>query len=169
MPRCPVTLEPWLTSFDHGAAHLEHVTTRTQGAKLKHTYMRNKIYYLRRMKFAVYQLATTTMGAFLSGGIALRHIIDMSNFVASFAFSIFYSIFLALIFGTAVFFGLFGPEPEARFIQWTWQLNAAASSVFQLAAALATTIVVATCGVHISPGRQWRKKMLFWAIGMGPI
>jgi hypothetical protein len=65
-------------------------------------------------------------------------------------FNIFSCVFLALLFGAAVLFDLFWPErEEARCIQWTWKLSAAASSLFQLAASLATTIVVATHGVHI--------------------
>ena len=154
-----------------------------QWSKFRHSYMYNKIYYLRRTKFVVYQLTTNIVnvvqGLDISAlkrtycdscggpklidrlieynGLQKQSIpgfpgarIDTSDLVGSFAFTIFSCIFLGLLFSAAVFFDLFWPErKEARCIQWTWKLSAAASSVFQLAAALAITIVVATHGVHI--------------------
>ena len=57
---------------------------------------------------------------------------------------------MSLLFGAAIFFDLFWPErKEARCIQWTWKLSAAAASVFQLAACLATTVIVATHRVQM--------------------
>ncbi|RFU28730.1 hypothetical protein B7463_g7612, partial [Scytalidium lignicola] len=125
-------------------------------SKFKRSYMWNKVYYLRRTKFTVYQLATTIVNVTQGLGIAVlkgfpdAHI-DTSDIVGSFAFNIFSCLFIALLFGAAVFFDLFWPErKEARCIQWTWKLSAAASSVFQLGAALATTIVVVTHSPRIS-------------------
>ena len=154
-----------------------------QWTKFKSSYMYNKIYYLRRTKFVVYQLATNMVNVVQGLGFAvlrgtfsdscdrsgligdsieyhgLRNKdvlgfpsarIHTGDVVASFAFSTFSGVFLGLLFGAAVFFDLFWPErEEARCIQWTWKLGAAAASVFQLAASLATTVVVGTRGVHI--------------------
>lgn len=155
-----------------------------QWAKFKSSYMWNKIYYLRRTKFVVYQLASLTTNIVQGIGIdvlrstyfdscARSTLIDSlieynglqskdipgfpdaristSDFVGSFAFNIFSCLFIALFFGAAVLFDLFWPErEEARRIQWTWKLSAAAATIFQLAASLATTIVVVTQGYHIS-------------------
>ena len=75
---------------------------------------------------------------------------DTGDFVGSFALNACSSACLGIVFGLAVFFDLFWPErEEARCIQWTWKLSAAASGVLQLAASLATTIILASHGVHI--------------------
>ncbi|RFU24696.1 hypothetical protein B7463_g11640, partial [Scytalidium lignicola] len=138
-----------------------------QWSKFKSSYMWNKVYYLRRSKFAVYQLATTMVNVVQGVGIStLKQYdriqgkdipgfpdarVDTSDFVSSFAFNTFACVFLALFFGAAVFFDLFWPErEEAPIIQWTWKLSAAASSTFTLAAALTISIIVATHGIHIN-------------------
>ena len=74
---------------------------------------------------------------------------DASDLVGSLGFNIFSGIFLALFFGAALFFDLFWPERrEAPCIQWAWKMGAAASSMFQLAACLAMTVIVADHGIN---------------------
>ncbi|KAH8808821.1 hypothetical protein F5884DRAFT_753338 [Xylogone sp. PMI_703] len=138
-----------------------------QWSKFKSSYMWNNVYYLRRSKFAVYQLATTMVNVVNGVGISTlkqynkiqgKNIpdfpnasVDTSDFVGSFAFNVFACVFLAIFFGAAVFFDLFWPErEEAPVIQWTWKLCAAASSTFMLAASLAITVIVAAHGVQIN-------------------
>ncbi|KAE8441043.1 hypothetical protein EG329_006080 [Mollisiaceae sp. DMI_Dod_QoI] len=83
-------------------------------------------------------------------GFPTAHI-HTSDIVGCLAFDTFSCIFLSLFFTAALMFDVFWPERvEARRMQWIWKLGSAAATVFQLAASIAVTIIVATHGVHIS-------------------
>jgi len=85
-------------------------------------------------------------------------IVDNSAIVGSFAFNTFAGVCIALVFATAVFFDLFWPERiEAARLQWTWKLCALLASTSQLAASIATTVVVSTMRAGVSgvpPGEE---------------
>jgi hypothetical protein len=77
--------------------------------------------------------------------------VDNSAIIASFAVNTFANAYLTLLFSAALLFDLFWPErTEAIGLQWTWKLCALSASVSQLAASIATTIVVFTMRAGIS-------------------
>lgn len=154
---------------------------RTWG-KFKASYMYNSVYYLRRTKFIVYQLATnnvqivTGIGVnMLQGSPAIiypllfdvkrsltsniadyvavknTHIpnfpsahLNTTNLIGSIAFLLFTSFTLSPFFSTALFFDLFWPERiESPAMQRIWKAGSSTICVFQFAASLAITLVIA--------------------------
>ncbi|KAJ4256093.1 hypothetical protein NW762_009169 [Fusarium torreyae] len=128
-------------------------------SKLKGDYMwKNKMYYRRRTKFAVYQIATTLINVGQPLGMsALKSYlklpktidgypgssVDSTDFTAAFALNTASCIFICLFFGAALFFDLFWPERvERRGVQWAWKWVAAACCIVQLVACVGTGYVV---------------------------
>ncbi|KUJ07501.1 uncharacterized protein LY89DRAFT_789598 [Mollisia scopiformis] len=134
-------------------------------SKFKSAYMwGNKEYYLRRTKFAVYQLATTNVNLVVGMGIAVLRdykglsapadfpnaTIKSTNIVYAIAGNTAAALLVSVLFGTAVFFELFWPErEESTFFQWCVKLAAACTAIFQAASASALTYIVVKKGIEI--------------------
>jgi len=137
-------------------------------SKFKSSYMwGNKEYYLRRTKFAVYQLATTNVNIITGigvdcfkdyNGLSKQSVpgfpdarIKTPNFVPAFAFNLAAALLVAVVFAPAVFFELFWPErEESPLMQWISKLSAAFTALCNLAAAAELTAIVVTSGVKFS-------------------
>lgn len=138
-----------------------------QWSKFKSSYMFNNVYYLRRYKMIVYQLAMILCVCSESvGTAALSDYVDQQAFVEKLnntaaiynddfvgiaSYNIFVGIAVATIFGAAFFFDLFWPERhESRAVRLAWKICAVAVTFMCFADAIALTVIVATRHAYIS-------------------
>ncbi|KAF2166985.1 hypothetical protein M409DRAFT_23029 [Zasmidium cellare ATCC 36951] len=154
-------------------------------SKFKNSYMYNDTYYLRRTKFVIYQCATTAVG--VCSGMAGQGIhkynhtatyteslsptlsVTTTPIIAVLALNIASAGLIGTIFTPAIFFDLFWPERwEASRIQNAWKYAAATSSLLQLAAAVALTVVMGTGHVDITAGSdaEWELARAVWSDGL---
>ncbi|BCS01691.1 uncharacterized protein AKAW2_52032A [Aspergillus luchuensis] len=76
--------------------------------------------------------------------------VDASNLLSSLAFGVCACTFLNVFLCLLIICDWFWPERKENLcIQWAWKLGSAAASLFQLAACVVITIIVATQGVQI--------------------
>ncbi|KAI9648929.1 hypothetical protein NHQ30_001495 [Ciborinia camelliae] len=136
--------------------HLDDV----KWGKFKGSYMFNDIYYLRRTKMIVYQIAmifcicSESVGtAAFSGyidqrdGIQTRNGVhtSISDIVGVMSFNIFVGIAVATIFGSGFFFDLFFPQrKESSDVRLAWRICSVLMCIFTFADAIAVTVIVAT-------------------------
>ncbi|RAH52006.1 hypothetical protein BO85DRAFT_384919 [Aspergillus piperis CBS 112811] len=136
-----------------------------QWVRLSSSCTYNKICYFRRTKSVVgLSHLISIIGQFLIVSAKNRYDklqdqnvrgypdarVDASNLLSSLTFGMcactFLNVFLCLI----IICDWFWPERKENLcIQWAWKLGSAAASLFQLAACVVITIIVATQGVQI--------------------
>ncbi|KAF2403621.1 hypothetical protein EJ06DRAFT_471809 [Trichodelitschia bisporula] len=144
-----------------------------QWSKFKNSNMWNNMYYRRRTKFGVYQLAMILCVVSESLGTdALSQYLDQKRLVAatlprlpngepvreynrdivgSFSYNIFAGVFVATIFGAAFFFDLFWPERrESKAVKLAWRICSVLASIFALSSAINLTVILVTRRARLS-------------------
>lgn len=77
--------------------------------------------------------------------------INNNDFVGAFSYNIFVGVYVATIFGSAFFFDLFWPErKQVRGVKIAWRVTSVLAILFNLAAALLLTIILATHSASIT-------------------